>query len=91
MPECYLSVGDIIVTFESPLAEYANYQDDSYIFNYPASRFWHIVYNVPLASLASTYAKTQTHHAGYVYITDDSGANPYDTSPSYLTAELNLM
>ena len=30
-------------------------------------------------------------NAGYVYVTDDRGSNPWDTLPSYWTAEVDLV
>jgi len=91
VPECYIQAADIIVTFESTLSAYGSYTAESWNANYPASRFWHIIYDVPQSSLDTTYEKSQNNYAGYVFITDDGGSNPYDQNPSYLTDELALL
>jgi len=89
VPECYMNCSSVIVTFESPLSEYSSYTASSWNSKYGPTRFWHIIYNVPKANLSSVLLKAKSNYAGLVYITDDLGANPYDTLPSYISNEYN--
>eukprot|EP01112_Ceratiomyxa_fruticulosa_P017401 TRINITY_DN5410_c0_g1_i2.p1 TRINITY_DN5410_c0_g1~~TRINITY_DN5410_c0_g1_i2.p1 ORF type:complete len:290 (-),score=49.47 TRINITY_DN5410_c0_g1_i2:76-945(-) len=91
VPECFVNCSTIIVTFESPLSDYNDYQVSEWNARYPREKFYHIIYNVPLEKLNATYQKTQENYAGYVYITDKAGGNPYNSNPSYLLAELSLL
>ena len=131
VPECFASVGDVLVVFESPYKTYKKYTPNSWYANYPSTRFWHIVYGVrfvffffllsssphphlhlhlhPSSSsfilppssflvshlpsfssskFSSVYRKAVSANAGYVYITDDKGSNPYDTLPKYFSKEV---
>lgn len=54
----------------------------AWVKKYPASKFWHILFNVPGSRLAGALRRCR-NKAGYVYITDDSGDNPYDRLPTY--------
>eukprot|EP01111_Echinosteliopsis_oligospora_P008466 TRINITY_DN2415_c0_g1_i1.p1 TRINITY_DN2415_c0_g1~~TRINITY_DN2415_c0_g1_i1.p1 ORF type:complete len:261 (+),score=40.57 TRINITY_DN2415_c0_g1_i1:51-833(+) len=91
VPECYSNCSDILVTFESPLSVYKDYVMSPWNLNYPTTRFWHIVYDVYEDELASTLKKMVSNHAGYVYVSDLSGDNPYNANPSYLTEEAKLV
>jgi len=64
--------------------------------NYPSNRFSNIVYDVPAdAGNASTssamladLSKALKLNAGYVYMTNLTGGNPYDALPSYWDQEV---
>ena len=85
--ECFINVADIIVTFESNLGEYNKYKVSPWNANYPPSKFCHMVYGVTKSNLQSTYKKTQSNRAGYVFISDGG----HNRNPSYLTDEINLI
>lgn len=53
-----------------------------------ANRFWHLIHTTDGSDLASTLTQTRNNNAGWVYITDDTLPNPYDTAPTYGSAEL---
>lgn len=53
-----------------------------------SNRFWHLVHSTDTADYADALAKTRANNAGWVYITDDTMFNPYDTIASYFTTEL---
>jgi len=85
-PECYLSspnAPDIIITFENFFSNYLTYTPDAWTANYPPNRFWHLVHTTPATPQAFTRALTlsRTRRAGWVYVTDDIMANPWDTLP----------
>ena len=97
VPRCYETAGDVIVTFEGSYASYVG--DPSAANPYtPLSwtpvdpmKIWHIVYDAPdVATMTNTIALSEARGAGYIYVTDDVLANPYDTLPrlDYWAAEL---
>ena len=97
VPQCYENAADVIVTFEG---SYQSYIDDPAAPNpytpltwtpTDPMKIWHIVYGAPdTASMEQAVALSKTRDAGYVYVTDDVLANPYDTLPpaDYWAAEL---
>jgi hypothetical protein len=88
VPEAYLSVADVLVTFESPAAEYAGYVADDWTAIHDAARFAHLVYDVADAdAMQATVDSALRHGVGALYVTDDRGANPWDRLPSYWAAE----
>jgi hypothetical protein len=54
---------------------------------YPAARFSHVVYGTPGSRLAAVVRLAAERHAGYVYVTDLAGRNPYRALPRYWPAE----
>jgi hypothetical protein len=87
-PGAYLATADVLVTFESPLAEYTAYVADAWTAGQDRSRFAHLVYDVPgSTAMLSVIDTAISHNVGHVYVTDDRGANPWDTLPSYWAAE----
>jgi hypothetical protein len=54
---------------------------------YPAATFWHLVYSATSAQLSSIMSLARSRNAGYVYATDGSLPNPWDSVASYLPAE----
>jgi len=82
--EGYMKVGDIICTFESDYGDYqTKYSAPAWVTNYPASRFWHIVLNVPTAAqMLNVVAESKQRHAGWVFVTSATLPNPYDKLPS---------
>lgn len=91
---CYLGLTnqiDTFVTFEGTESTYNSFTpynvNTGSGFNdgsgtYPAWRFAHVVFDTPSADVHSVVDRAVNSFAGYVYTTDDSGANPYDTFPS---------
>ena len=88
--ECYMSVGDIIVNFEDAYSNYVNWVPKDWVWNYSASRFWHIVHGTSQDNLPQVVELSRKRNAGWVYVTDKGGDNPYDTLPSYWCYELSL-
>ncbi len=87
-PEAWLATADVLVTFESPAAEYAGYAPDPWTAAQDATRFAHLVYDVADADAMRTIIDTaRAHNVGHVYVTDDRGDNPWDTLPTYWAAE----
>lgn len=88
VPQCYEYAADTLLTFEG---SYDTYEGSAYqpLGWTPADpmKIWHIIYGVPADKVSLVDETSQTRGAGYVYITDDVLVNPYDTIPSYLSAE----
>jgi len=87
VPEAYLSTPatDTAVIFENG-SGWRNYVPDPYVSHYPGSRFASLMYNVGSAETMRTNIDLAVRrNAHYVYATDDSGGNPWDTLPSYWT------
>lgn len=87
--ECYMASGDILCVFEDTYANYLGNTPPAWVANYSRRKFWHIIHTTSsAANMSNTLSLAQSRNAGWIYITDDSGANPYDTLPSYWTQEL---
>lgn len=86
--EGYMNTADVLVTFENQTG-YSTYTPDSWTNNYAANRFAHLLYNVSSSSeMQANLALAASRNVGYIYVTNDSGANPWDTLPSYWNAEI---
>lgn len=83
--ECYTKIADTISIFENDYSVYQSWAPPAYVVNYPASKFWHIVYNAPTqGDLRNVIAKSVQNRAGYIYVTDrvlDATHFPYDGLP----------
>jgi hypothetical protein len=92
--DCWMSIANILVTAESSsLADYTtNYQDQAWFHQYPPERFWHIVYAAPgKDQLGQILALSQARGAGWLYVTDLGGDNPYAGPPTYWNAEAAMI
>jgi len=82
--EGYMDAADIIITFESPYNDYqTNFVQSSWVVNYPASRFWHIILGATTEDqMKNAIKESKSRHAGWVYVTTFAPpANPYDKLP----------
>lgn len=80
--ESYMAACDIVMNYESPAAAYASASFPAWTLNYPSRRFWHCLVDVTSTEQRdSLLATARARRAGYVYLTPDNGANPYDTLP----------
>lgn len=85
----YMSVGDTVVVFEGTYNSYKIWSQPAWAGQYPASKFVHLVH----ATSGSTAMKNainlaRNRQGGNVYVTNDVIPNPWDTLPSYWSAEL---
>lgn len=87
----YAESADTLVTFENSADEYVdNYTPPSWVADYPAERFGHIVYAVTTTGeMLQGMSLARQRNASYVYITDDVLVNPYDVLARYWTAEVD--
>ena len=71
---------------------WGSYVPDSYVANYPRADFAAVFYNLSTtAQMQAAVDLAQQRNFGYVFASDASGANPYDTLPSYWTAETSYV
>lgn len=91
--EAYLTrpCADVLVTFEVG-AGYSNYVTDAWVTNHLARQFCHLPYAVSSAATMTNFVNlTDARNVGWIYITSDSGANPWDTLPAYWTNAVNYV
>jgi len=86
--DCWMSIANIVMNWENPgLTNYEqNYVDYPWTHKYSPDRFWHIIYGVPATDLPKIQALAQQRNAGWLYVTDRGGNNPYALPPTYWKA-----
>lgn len=90
---CFLSVADIVVTFEDSFAEYQNgWTTTGRDWETPANagRIWHIVHSASSSQWNTALQLSRARNAGYVYVTnltDAPNVDTYGSLPSYFTSE----
>jgi Spherulation-specific family 4 len=83
---------DRVMIFEDNGTNYSSFQPAGWVVRYSAQQFAHLPYGVKTAGDMSNYIGLAVNrNAGWVYITDDTLPNPYDTMPSYWTNEVALV
>lgn len=89
--EAYMTIADIVATSEGKYKNYALTQPPAWTANYQPNRFWHIVYGANLRQTYHAVELAKQRNVGYIYITNDQFANPYDTLPRYFTQILGKL
>jgi len=89
VPQCFQNTADVIVTYEGSYADYTAdpssdpnaYQPLSWTPVDP-NKIWHIVYGASSQSdMENAVSLSKSRGAGYVFVTNDTLPNPYDTLP----------
>jgi chitodextrinase len=96
VPQCFQNSADVLVTFEGSYGDYTGspvspaeaYQPLPWTSVDP-NKIWHIVYGASQNQMENVMALSKSRNAGYIYVTNDVPANPYDTLPpaAYWTDE----
>jgi hypothetical protein len=86
--QSYMSVGDVVMVFEGTYAMYRDSPVPQWVSHYQPARFAHAIYATSGAQLDSAIGLARSRQAGYVYVTNRSGPNPYGALPSYWTREV---
>jgi hypothetical protein len=91
--EDYMAACDILVNNESTWLTYrdAYPPPPAWVDDYPAERFWHLVHACPTESeMRAALWLARDRNAGWIFVTDHTGVNAYDTLPreDYWTSEL---
>jgi hypothetical protein len=76
--EAYAEHADVLGTFEGPWRAYLQLAVPRWTRSRAADQFYHVVYAVPGENYDHAFLLAMRRRAGSVYITDRSGANPYD-------------
>jgi hypothetical protein len=79
--EAYAEHANLLGTFEGPWRAYLQLAVPRWTRARPANTFYHVVYSVPRENFDHAFLLAIRRRAGSVYITDRSGANPYDGLP----------
>lgn len=89
--ECYVNVADMLVIFEGTYKSYKKWVPSSWVKNYSSNKFWHIIYSTSASQLQSALQLSKKRKAGWFYVTNAGGSNPYDTLPTgaYWAKETN--
>lgn len=83
----YMHLGDVVMAFEGPWSSFRHLVVPSWAHRYAAPRFAFVVYGTGAGNLGGVVRLTRRRHAGYLYVTDGTGGNPYAALPSYFAAE----
>lgn len=83
----YMSLGDVVMVFEGTYSQYLALQVPAWASGYSPSRFAHTIYATPGTDLANALQLAQRRRAMHVYVTDLTGANPYNALPGYWSRE----
>ena len=83
IPESFMAIADIVVTFEDTLTAYTHgYHAARWMRRYPPERFWHLIHAVPTAqALRRTLSLSKRRRAGWLYATPATLPNPWSTLP----------
>jgi Spherulation-specific family 4 len=87
----YMSVGDIVMVFENTYASYVSLQVPGWVRRYPATRFAYVIYGTSGSQLANAISLAQQRHAGFVYVTNGTGLDRYDSLPGYFSRENTII
>lgn len=88
---CYADIGDVILTIEETFDGYAAWEAPAWHRAVDPQRLWHLVHTTGTEQqMVEAMRLAKERNAGYVYVTPDVLANPWDTLPpdSYWDAEL---
>jgi len=87
----YMSVGDIVMVFENTYASYVSLQVPGWVRRYPATRFAYVIYGTSGSQLANAISLAQQRRAGFVYVTNGTGLDRYDSLPGYFSRENTII
>jgi hypothetical protein len=82
----YVDLVNVTVTFEGPWTNYRRLKVPAWVRKKPASRFCHLVYEVPRIVARNPAARVAARHAQTVCMTEGKLPNPWDRLPSTLEA-----
>jgi hypothetical protein len=92
--ECYTDVTDVIVMAENTLEGYRSWTPPAWVYDHPASTFWHLVHATPTAEhMIEVVTLAHQRNGGYVFVTDaviDPAGGPWNALPAqpYWSAQL---
>ncbi|MBK8478620.1 MAG: hypothetical protein IPL39_20770 [Opitutaceae bacterium] len=82
--ERYMEVNEVTCVFETAgPTGFPTWTPPVWTAGYPASKFYVLPYNSSAADMAAYVTRAAANRAGWIYVTDDTLPNPWDTLPSY--------
>jgi hypothetical protein len=88
----FMSIANVVMVFEGSYSSYLSDQVPSWISQYSASQFAHVIYDTPQSDFASAVNLSRQRRAGHLFVTDLSGSgNPYGALPSYWSQEASAV
>jgi hypothetical protein len=83
----YMSIGDIVVIFEDTYANYVSYTPPGFASG-DTAKVANLVHTTTSAELQNAMYLSVVTFASWIYVTNDTLPNPYDTLPSFRSAEI---
>jgi hypothetical protein len=80
--EAYAEHADLLGTFEGPWRSYMDMSVPRWTRSLPSDKFYHVVHSVPMQRFNDAYLMAARRRAGFAYVTEQSGSNPYDRLPA---------
>jgi spherulation-specific family 4 protein len=81
----YLDLANVTITFEGSWQDYRKLTEPEWLRSLPASRFAHLVHQVPDAeALRAAFVRARRHHVRTFYATTGGGSNPWSVIPAEL-------
>lgn len=85
--EGYMDANDVTCVFESDgPGGFPGWLPLPWAASYPASKFYVLPYNSSATNMATFVARAAANNAGWIYVTDDTLPNPWDTLLGYFEA-----
>jgi hypothetical protein len=79
----YMSVADVVMVFEGTYGQYQRLTLPAWDRDYPAARFAHTIYATPEGDLPGAVHLSRQRNAGFLFLTAQTGPNPYGSLPGY--------
>jgi hypothetical protein len=91
--EAFISIVNTTIIFERSYNDFViDYENPSYIDDYPSHKFAHLVYDTPTSSnMENAVTLSQQRNSKYIYVTNDILSNPWDTLPAYFDSETTYL
>jgi len=89
----YMKFADLVTVYEYYYSRYPSQKFPAWIYDYPADRFAHVIFNVPnsTAALETTLALARQRNAGYVFVTNLRNPRQYRALPGFWSAHLSAL
>lgn len=93
-----MAVADVAMAYENPYGSVSDgyapgqYSPPSWMNQYAADRFWHVILEVPdLTAMRSVLDLARTRNAGHVYVTNYADPPAYARLPVYFSEEISAL
>jgi len=78
----YAEHADLLGTFEGPFSTFVELDVPSWVHDFPADRFFQLVYDSPSTLAATIAGLAAERNVGSIYRTEGTGANPWSILPA---------